>query len=197
MKVLLVLAHPSTKSFNYAIAQTAAETVRELGHELIFHDLYREGFDPVMPEEELSEPPTSGPIAQQIEELCQADAIIVVHPNWWSQAPAILRGWVDRVVRDGKAYRFVPDGKGGAYPEGLLKAKVALIFNTANTPQEVEESLYGDPLEVHWKKVVFGLCGVKNVRRCVFSPIITSTPEQRAAWLQEVRKIVREELSKG
>ena len=120
------------------------------------------------------------------QEVAAADGIVVVHPNWWSQPPAILRGWTDRVLRNGRAYRFVPDGRGGARPEGLLKASVGLVFNTANTPQEKEVELYGDPLDTLWRKVVFGLCGIPRVERRNFSPVIVSTPEQRAAWLREV-----------
>ncbi len=113
--------------------------------------------------------------------------LIFVHPNYWSRPPAILCGWVDRVLRAGRAYNFVPDGKGGAKAVGLLKVKVGCVFNTANTPQEIEESVYGDPLEVHWRKVVFGLCGIPTVHRRNFSPMIVSTPEQRQQWLEEVR----------
>jgi putative NADPH-quinone reductase len=65
-----------------------------------------------------------------------------------------------------------------------------MVFNTANTPQEKEEALFGDPLEVHWRKVVFALCGVTNVVRRNFSPVIVSTPDQRQAWLGEVRALV-------
>jgi len=103
----------------------------------------------------------------------------------------MLCGWVDRVLRAGRAYRFVPDGKGGAHPEGLLKLKTALIFTTANTPDAVEQAVYGDPLEIHWSKVVFGLCGVPCVRRS-FSSVIVSTPEQRTAWLADVSRLATE-----
>ena len=191
----MILAHPSPKSFNRAIADAAAEAARKLGCKLAYHDLYQEKFDPVMPAEELApEAALPEPIAAHVEEICLADAILIVHPNWWSQPPAILRGWTDRVLRAGKAYRFVPDGKGGAKAEGLLKARVALVFNTANTPQEKEVELYGDPLDTLWRKVVFGLCGVPRVVRRNFSPIIVSTPEQRAAWLRETAETVEKEL---
>ena len=113
-----------------------------------------------------------------------------MHPNYWSAPPAILRGWVDRVLRPGRAYNFVPDGQGGAKPVGLLKASVGLVFTTANTPHDKEVALFGDPLETHWLKVVFGLCGVTQTRRWDFSPVIVSTPEQRQQWLDEVRGAV-------
>jgi len=124
----------------------------------------------------------------------QADRIAVVHPNWWSAPPAILRGYVDRCLRPGRAYNFVPDGKGGARPVGLLKAQAALVINTANTPQAVEESAYGDPLQTHWLKVVFGLCGVTRVLRRNFSPILLSTPEAREEMIHTTGQLTRELL---
>jgi putative NADPH-quinone reductase len=193
MNVSVILAHPKPGSFNHAIAQTARETLSALGHRVSFHDLQAEGFDPVYTAAELEREPVLPPIvAWHVEEVCAADGLVVVHPNYWSRPPAILCGWVDRVLRPGRAYRFVPDGRGGARPEGLLRARAALVFNTANTPQEVEEAQFGDPLEVHWRKVVFGLCGVSKVYRRNFSPVITSTPEQRQAWLAEVSRAARE-----
>lgn len=195
MNVSVILAHPKPGSFNHAIAQTARETLSVLGHRVSFHDLQAEGFDPVYTAAELEqEAVLPSVVARHVEEVCAADGLVVVHPNYWSRPPAILCGWVDRVLRPGRAYRFVPDGRGGARPEGLLRARAALVFNTANTPQEEEEARFGDPLEVHWRKVVFGLCGLPRVYRRNFSPVITSTPEQRQAWLAEVTRAVREYL---
>jgi putative NADPH-quinone reductase len=104
--------------------------------------------------------------------------------------PAILKGWIDRVLRMDVAYRFVVNDKGEGVPLGLLKAKSAIVFTTANTPDDREREWFGDPLETLWKKCVFDLCGVKNVQRRTFSVVVTSTPEQRTQWLAEVREIV-------
>ena len=192
MKVSIVLGHPSAGSFNHAIAETAGETLKSAGHSVWFHDLYAEHFDPLYTTAELKKDATLPPaLEQHCREMDEADGLIVVHPNYWSRPPAIICGWVDRVLRPGRAYNFVPDGKGDAKPVGLLKARVAMVFNTANTPQEKEEELFGDPLEVHWRKVVFGLCGVTNVYRRNFSSVIVSKPEQRAQWLQEVSAAVQ------
>ncbi len=194
MKIPIILAHPATGSFNHAIASTAAETLRARGADVTLHDLYAEGFDPVYAAAELNRDAQLPPaVEQHCREIEQADGIVIVHPNYWSRPPAMLCGWVDRVLRPGRAYRFVPDGKGGGRPEGLLKARAAVVFTTANTPDEVDQAVYGNPLEAHWSKVVFGLCGVAVTRRS-FSPVITSKPEQRAAWLDEVRALVSERL---
>jgi NAD(P)H dehydrogenase (quinone) len=191
MKVSIILGHPTLGSFNHAIVAAAEDTLRANGHEAHTHDLYREHFDPVMTSAEIPKDAILPPeIERHCREIGEADGIIIVHPNYWSAPPAILRGWVDRVLRPGRAYNFVPDGQGGATPVGLLKAEVGLVFTTANTPHDREVALFGDPLETHWLKVVFGLCGVPHTRRWDFSPVIVSTPEQRQGWLGEVREAV-------
>jgi putative NADPH-quinone reductase len=191
MKVSVILGHPTPGSFNHAICATAMAVLKANGHTCHFHDLYAERFDPVMPSSEL---PKDASLPAEIERHCQeigeADGVIVVHPNWWSAPPAILRGWVDRVLRAGRAYNFVPDGQGGAKPVGLLKAQVGLAFTTANTPHDKEVQLFGDPLHTHWLKVVFGLCGVARIEKWDFSPIIISTAEARREWLDEVERAV-------
>jgi NAD(P)H dehydrogenase (quinone) len=72
---------------------------------------------------------------------------------------------------------------------GLLKAKAALVFTTSNTPRERELAVFGDPLETLWKNCIFGLCGVPMVMRKNFAVVVTSTPAQRQAWLEEVREM--------
>ena len=191
MNILVILAHPVIGSFNHAIAGEAETLLRGLGHTVLVHDLYAERFDPVMPGAELAKDAVVPEVVERYcRELAAADGMVIVHPNWWSAPPAILRGWVDRVLRAGRAYEFVPDGQGGAKAVGLLKVRAAVIFNTANTPQEKEESLLGDPLEVHWCKVVFGMCGIREVHRRNFSPVILSTLEERQRWLVEVRQML-------
>jgi len=191
MNVSVILASPTPASFNHAIAHTAIAAVKGHGHGVWFHDLYAEDFDPVMRVAELPrDAKLPAAIAHHIEEICAADGVIVVHPNWWSRPPAMLCGWTDRVLRAGRAYNFVPDGEGGGKPVGLLQARFGMVFNTANTPQEKEEALFGDPLEILWRKVVFGLCGVTAVYRRNFSPVITSTSDQREQWLREVEAAV-------
>jgi putative NADPH-quinone reductase len=191
MNVSIILAHPSPDSFNHAIAGTAAQTLRQSGHGVFLHDLYQEQFDPLMTAAEIvRDAKLDETVTRHCAEIVNADGIIIVHPNWWGMPPAILKGWIDRVLRMDVAYRFVANDKGEGVPVGLLKAKTAIVFNTANTPEDREQKIFGDPLETLWKKCVFDLCGVKNVQRRTFSVVVNSMPEQRAQWLAEVREIV-------
>jgi putative NADPH-quinone reductase len=186
MNISIILAHPNPGSFNHAIANAAAEALRRNGHNVALHDLCQEQFPPLFSAAELQTGAKLEPIiASHCKEIAAADGIIIVHPNWWGMPPAILKGWIDRVLRMEIAYRFVANDKGEGVPVGLLKARAAIVFNTANTPEHREREVFGDPLENLWKKCVFALCGVRNVHRRTFSVVITSTPRQRAEWLLE------------
>jgi putative NADPH-quinone reductase len=193
MKISIILAHPDPKSFNHAIAKTAIDALKKNGHEVIIHDLYAEKFDPVLPANEI---PQNAALPEYIKKHCkeisEADGIIIIHPDWWGQPPAILKGWIDRVIRPGVAYKFLEGDDGEGVPIGLLKAKAAVVFNTSNTPSEREAAIFGDPLETLWKNCVFGLCGVKIVQRRMFGVVVTSSDDERRGWLREVREIVDE-----
>jgi len=188
MKVLVVLGHQRPGSLCHAIAQTVVDQLKADGHETIFHDLYAEGFDPILREEELLKEPRLDPVVRRhIDELMTSDGYVIVHPNWWGQPPAILKGWIDRVFRQGEAYRFGPQGVIPGLP-----GKRAVVFTTSNTPRDQELALFGDPLENLWKTCVFGFCGVENFVRRNFESVILSTAEQRAGWLEEARRLIRE-----
>jgi len=64
------------------------------------------------------------------------------------------------------------------------------VLNTSNTAMQRELAVFGDPLETLWRNCIFGLCGVDEVHRRMFETIVTSSPEQRRAWLDEVRELV-------
>jgi putative NADPH-quinone reductase len=189
MKISVILAHPDTKSFNHAIAKTAVDALQANGHKAFFHDLYQEKFDPVLPSKEIEEDvKLPAIIKKHCAEIAAADGIIIVHPNWWGQPPAMLKGWVDRVIRPGVAYEFLEGDDGEGVPRGLLKAKTALVFNTSNTKTQRENKVFGDPLETIWKNCIFGLCGVDNFHRRMFNVIVTSSEARRKKWLDTVTK---------
>ncbi len=190
MNFSIILAHPRPTSFSHAIADVARQTLLSQDVNVFYHDLYLENFPPVLPPgEEQRDAIIPDIISRHCEEIRSVDGIIIIHPNWWGQPPAILTGWVDRVFRPGVAYRFIGTDKGEGVPQGLLKAHIALVFNTANTAIEREIEVFGDPLEKIWKNCIFNLCGVKNFVRRMFTVMVSSTMEQRNMWLQEVRNI--------
>jgi len=193
MNVEIVLGHPRVGSFNHAIAETAKRILEENGHRVIFHDLYAERFDPVLPATEIRADSKLDPVVEMhCREIAEADGVVIVHPNWWGQPPAILKGWIDRVLRAGVAYRFSNSDSGEGVPEGLLKARRALVFNTTDTPYAREMAAFGDPLETIWKDCILHYCGVETVVRRSYGVVVTSTLEEREEWLADAAAQVRE-----
>ncbi len=187
MNVYVLVGHQKQGSFCHAIAAAAIEELKALGHEVIYHDLYAERFDPILLHEEIPKGSAQDPIVEQhCREVAAADGFLVVHPNWWAMPPAVLKGWLDRVLRQGVAYQF---GPGGVEP--LLAGKRAVVLTTSNTPRDDELRLFGDPLENLWKTCIFGFCGITDFYRRNFESIVMSTLEDRRGWLDEVRAIVR------
>jgi putative NADPH-quinone reductase len=95
-------------------------------------------------------------------------------------------------LRAGVAYRFEEGDGGEGVPIGLLKAGAAVVLNTSNTPEEREHKAFGDPLDTLWRRCIFDLCGVGTFHRRMFGVIVTSTLEQRRAWIEEAQNLSRD-----
>lgn len=109
MNHLIIFAHPnSTGSFGRAIADRVIKTSQSLGVETQFRDLYTMDFNPIISFEEL-QAANKGIIPEEVkyehELILQADLITLVYPLWWMGYPAILKGYLDRVLSYGFAYK--------------------------------------------------------------------------------------------
>jgi len=191
MKISVILAHPDARSFNHAIAERTVATLKNLGCEIFYHDLYQEKFDALLPAEEIpKDVKLPDMIAQHCKEASMVDGFIIIHPNWWGMPPAILTGWVDRVMRPGLAYEFLENDSGEGVPHGLLNADKVVVFNTSNTETEREKNVFLDPLETIWKNCIFDLCGVEEFHRRMFNIVVTSSLDERKKWLDDVEEIL-------
>src|SRR5689334_20933900 len=102
MRLLTVFAHPVPESFCAAVHQRFVEAAVAAGHEVRSLDLYDLGFDPVLSREErraYMEPGRDhATIAPHLELVRWAEGIVFVYPTWWYSLPAMLKGWLDRVL---------------------------------------------------------------------------------------------------
>lgn len=193
MNILIILAHPSPQSLNHALAFSLVKQLAD-SHEIVFHDLYADHFDPLLKEDELlDENFFHDDVVKHCGELQQADCLVVIHPNWWGQPPAILKGWIDRVIRLGVGYGF--EDKGEGLPVKLLKLKYFFVFNTSNTIREREQDVFHDPLNFIWKNCIADFLCVEHFYREMFSVVVTSSHEDRQTWINNCCKKIKETLS--
>jgi hypothetical protein len=117
MQVLVVHAHPSRTSFSRSIADTAEATLKAAGHDVTVVHLDDEHFRPAMSAEERLAYDTATPIldaqvAVHADLVAAAEALVFVYPTWWAAPPAVLKGWMDRVLVPGVAFTFEPGTRG-------------------------------------------------------------------------------------
>ncbi len=182
MTIVEILCHPRPGSFNHALAAAARDALQGLGHEVVFHDLHAERFDPVLDSSELSRLYSLDDLVQEhSRQLTRADGLVIFHPDWWSQPPAMLKGWVDRVFRQGVAYEL--EGEDGTEKrwKPLLVGKKGLVFCTS----DAEEGDRPGALESLWKDAILGRCGMEA--SCfVVRDLRGPAPVRRRDWMRFV-----------
>lgn len=115
MKALLLYCHPKPDSYTHAVKSRVAQTLTAQGAELRVIDLYDENFDPRLTAHELDIYVNSEENRKGIEHHCAAlewcDTLIFVYPTWWYGLPAMLKGWLDRIMLPGVAFHMPAAGE--------------------------------------------------------------------------------------
>ncbi|HWR25544.1 MAG TPA: NAD(P)H-dependent oxidoreductase [Methanosarcina sp.] len=207
MKVLYVYAHPEPKSFNGALKDTALAALKEKGHEVKLSDLYGMNFDPVLkasdyPERknpELFNPFFEGlnasktgafasDIKEEMEKVKSAELLIFQFPIWFTSMPAMMKGWIDRVMAPGFGFNPVTNS---AYATGLFKEKSAMLVITTGAPKEMysEGGAHGD-LNKHLESIThctFEFMGMKVLPSYVIYEASSMSRERGGEELKKYR----------
>ena len=189
MKHFVLYAHPDPKSFCHAILDTVVETLRGKGHEVRVSDLYAQGFDPVLKGsdfEALQAGKTPPDIKAEQDNITWAEVITVVHPVWWTNMPAMLKGYIDRVLTLGFAYAFGPEG-----PKGLLGNRKVVVFSTQGALNEAyDASGVTDAMKKASDTGIYSFCGMEVLEHKFFGGVPMTDDATRKGYLSEVKKVM-------
>ncbi len=182
-KVFLIYGHYDDKSFNAAIKNTFISTAEEKGHKVDCVDLYKEKFDPVFSGEEPDKI-----VLNHRERIEKCDVIALVAPIWNFRMPAIVEGWIDKVLAPPWAFTFKRLVGNYGYPQGNLKNKKAIIFCTYGSPRLAITTFFLNLPIRRLKRGVFHICGIYNInyRRYFAVPFVTD--KKRKQYLKDVKK---------
>ena len=192
MKVFIVYCHPSEDSFTKNMCDAFIKGITDSGNEYIISDLYKMGFQTDMTEEEYlrdanyrNTPDVAPDILAEQEKINSADAIVFIYPVFWTEAPAKLVGWFDRVW----SYGF-------AYGEKTMKLldKAVILCSAGNPIERLEEFGLLDSM----KRVMLGdrLFGrAKQTEFIVFDNTSRENELREKNWDTNIQKVY--ELGKG
>ena len=183
VRCLLILAHPRRDSLCGALFDACADGAREAGvecRELILSEMR---FDPdvrtVSPEQQPLEPD----LVSAQRDIEWAEHLVFVYPTWWGTFPALLKGFLDRVMTPGFAFRHVAHGKW----DKLLSGRSADLITTMDTPPLIYRFVYRAPGRQALARATLGYCGLRTARIEAFGPVVASSAGVRSRWLDRAR----------
>ena len=136
MRVHVVYGHPVPDSFAATLHRAVLDGLARAGHEVDDLDLYAEGFSPALSEAERrgyeDSPANEAPVAAYVARLRAAEALVFCFPTWWYAMPAMVKGYLDRVLLPGVAFHLPPGG--GAIRPGLTHLRKLGVVTTTGSP---------------------------------------------------------------
>ncbi len=184
MKTLVVLGHPRTASLNGSLADAFVQGAREAGCQVARLNVGELEFALDV----LAESPANHPLEPDLErarELIEwADHLVFVFPNWWGTMPARLKGFLDRVLLPGFAFR---ETDGHYY--GMLHGRTAELITTMDVPPPVYRWIHRAPGQSALSRATLGFCGIECTRRTAFAPASHSEETVRQSWIERSREL--------
>jgi len=184
MKVLVVLGHPRSASLCGALAGAFADGAREAGMDLATLDLATLDFDPNVRHGSPRQQPFEDDLLRARELISWAEHLVFVYPTWWGSTPALLKGFIDRVMTEGFSFTTCDGGTGY---QGLLGGRSAQLITTMDTPPLIHRFIYRQPGRHAMAGATLGFCGISPVRYLAFGPVKDADAAQRQRWIDRAR----------
>lgn len=196
MKTLIVFNHPYEGSYCNAILESAMNGLQESGQPCDLIHLDKDGFNPVMNAAELkafAQARTMGAkVLKDLDvqtldyaaRLQQAEHLVLVFPVWWELMPALMKGFIDKLIFPGIAYGYT---ERGMMKSTLTRLKKVTIISTMNTPGPIYRFIFGNALRGALLMGTFRKIGCRNLKWISLTRVKGVTQEKRMKWLQDIK----------
>ena len=196
MKTLIVYNHPYEGSFCNAILKAVQRGLKKGGHTCKVINLDKDNFDPVMRAKDLKAFAELGrgiesalmnldpTVFRYKKKLEWADHIVMIFPIWWMSMPAMMKGFVDKVIFPGVAYEM----DNGRLVSRLASLKQVTVISTMNTPADIYRDMFGNSLEGSLIKGTFNQIGIHDAEWISFNMVKQVGTEVREQWLADLEE---------
>lgn len=197
MKTLIIFNHPYEGSFCSAIRESVKAGLRKGHHSCKVINLDKDRFDPVMRAKDLEIFRLRGAedlnlitgvdpkVLRYKKRLEWAERIVMIFPIWWMTMPAMTKGFIDKVIFPGVAYRM----EGSRLVSTLSNLKQVVIITTMNTPSDIYKEQFNNSLEGSLIKGTFNKIGIHDIKWISLNMVTKSDDEKRWLWLDEIENM--------
>ncbi|MFT3738682.1 MAG: NAD(P)H-dependent oxidoreductase [Breznakibacter sp.] len=196
MKIVIVFNHPYEKSYCNEILNSAIRGLQKANHEVDVINLDKDKFNPVMTSEDLQAFRNKNPIDPKVIEyknkLEKADHIVLIFPIWWELMPALMKGFIDKVIFPGVAYDYI-NGSNTKMKPLLANIKGVTVITTMNTPSILYRIVFGNAIQKALMRGTFWKLGYKNRKWISFNMVKSVSAQKRKLWLTKIEKIFARE----
>lgn len=185
-KIMVIVGHPQASSFCEALGNAYAEGARARGHEVRMFTLSSMTFDPILHNGYLKVQSLEPDLQSAHQALAESDHIVIVFPLWCGDMPALLKGFIERVLQPDLIVRQKTENE---MNWNIFPNKTARIVITMGMPVSIYRWWYGGYALKLLKRNILHFLGIKPVRHTLYGMIGTSKPEQREKWLEDMRAL--------
>lgn len=185
-KILIINGHPDAESYNYALSDAYKKGAAKAGAEIQQINIRELDFNPNLQFGYRKRTELEPDLLEAQNKLKWADHLVWIYPVWWGSVPAMMKGFLDRVMLPGFAFN---KRENSLWWDKCFTGKTARIICTLDQPEWYYRLVYRSPSHHAMKRVTLNYIGVKKVRITAIGPIRLSKEEFRAKWLKKVEKL--------
>ncbi len=190
-KILVIDGHPDPESYIRALANAYVGGAKKSGADVQLLSIRDLEFNPNLQFGYRKRTELEPDLLQAQELLKWADHLVWVHPVWWGSVPAIMKGFIDRVLLPGYAFK---KREGSIWWDQFFKGRSARIICTLDQPAWFYYLRFRAPSINAMRGLTMNFIGVNKVRTTTIGPIRLSTDEFRAKWLDKVGKLGEKQI---
>ncbi|MCU4158093.1 NAD(P)H-dependent oxidoreductase [Carboxylicivirga sp. A043] len=197
MKILIVFNHPYEGSYCNAILNSVARGLEKENHQIDIINLDKDRFNPVMSSQDLKAFRDKQPIDPKVIEyqyrLETVDHVLFIFPIWWELMPALMKGFIDKVIFPGVAYDYINESNTKMKPL-LTNIKGVTVITTMNTPRILYRLVFGNAIQKSFMRGTFWKLGYKNRKWISFNMVKQVSAKKRTMWLDKIEKTINEKV---